>query len=121
MLTGVALPLSEIPPDLIVPHNLGPRVYARGGNLEVQFLFRHADRILPFLQDGQLRIARWGNRRGESRHLPCSGWTWQATLEGGGPDSVRRQGRISHRLPVSEDFFWPLALGNGHYPVRDDG
>ena len=59
MLTGVALPLSEIPPDLIVPHNLGPRVYARGGNLEVQFLFRHADRILPFLQDGQLRIARW--------------------------------------------------------------
>ena len=83
MLTGVALPLSEIPPDLIVPHNLGPRVYARDGKLEVQFLFRHADRILPFIQDGQLRIARWGNRRGESRHLPCSGWTWRTSVEAG--------------------------------------
>jgi hypothetical protein len=83
MLTGVALPLSEIPHDLIVPHNLGPRVHARDGKLEVQFLFRHADRVLPYLLDGQLRIARWGNRRGESRHLPCSGWTWRSTVEGG--------------------------------------
>jgi len=83
MLTGVALPLSEIPLDLIAPHNIGPRVHARDGKLEVQFLFCHVARILPFIQDGQLRIARWGNRRGESRHLPCSGWTWRSTVEAG--------------------------------------
>ena len=83
MLTGVALTLSEIPHDLIVPHNLGPRVHARDGKLEVQFLFRHAERVLPFLQDGQLRVARWGNRRGESQHLPCSGWTWRTSVEAG--------------------------------------
>ena len=65
------------------PHNLGPHVHARDGKLEVQFLFRHADRVLPFLQDGQLRVARWGNRRGESQHLPYSGWTWRTSVEGG--------------------------------------
>ena len=59
MLTGVALPLSQSLLDLIVPHNIGPRVHARDGKLELQFLFRHAERVLPFLQDGQLRIARW--------------------------------------------------------------
>ena len=34
--------------------------------------------------NGRLHIARWGNRRGESRRLPCTAWTWLATLEGGG-------------------------------------
>jgi hypothetical protein len=75
MLTGVALPLSEILLDLIVPHNIGPRVHARDGKLEVQFLFRHGDRVLPFIQDGQFRIARWGNRRGpngSSSRIPFS-------------------------------------------------
>ena len=83
MLTGIAIPLSEIPPDLIVPHNLGLRVHVRNGKLKVQFLFRHGERLLPFIQDGQLRIARWGNRRGESQHLPCSGWTWRTSVEAG--------------------------------------
>ena len=95
MLTGIALPLSEIPHDLIVPHNLGPRVHARDGKLEVQFLFRHAERVLPFLQDGQLRIARWGNRRGE--RSPALLWL-DVALDGRGRDlgSLRlRRGRHS--------------------------
>ena len=83
MLTGFALPRSEISQDLIAPHNLGPRVHERDGKLEVQFLFRHAERMLPFLQDGQFRIARWRNRRRESRHPPCAGWTWRSTVEAG--------------------------------------
>jgi hypothetical protein len=84
MLTGVALPLSEIPHDLIVPLNLGPRVHTRDGKPEAQFLFRYGERVLPFLQDDQLRIARWGTRRGESRALPMGGWTRLETFEGGG-------------------------------------
>jgi hypothetical protein len=26
---------------------------------------------------------RWGNRRRESRRLPCTGWTWLSTVEAG--------------------------------------
>jgi hypothetical protein len=30
------------------------------------------ERLLPVWRNGQLQILRWGNRRGESRHLPCT-------------------------------------------------
>jgi hypothetical protein len=84
MLTGVALALSEIPLDLIEQHGLMRFVHDRGGEREVQFLFRRAERLLPVLLDGRLALALWGNRRGECRRLPLSGWTWLSTVEAGG-------------------------------------
>ena len=39
---------------------------------------------LPVWRDGQLQIVRCGNKRGHSRELPHTGWTWQSTLEEGG-------------------------------------
>ncbi len=30
-----------------------------------------------------MQIVRWGNGGGQSRHLPPTGWTWQASIEGG--------------------------------------
>jgi hypothetical protein len=42
------------------------------------------ERVLPVWLDGQLRIVRWGNRRGQSRHLPLTAWTSLATVEAGG-------------------------------------
>ena len=84
MFSGVALALSELPADLIAQHGLQRRVCARGGEPEVQFLLRDAERVLPVWLDGQLQILRWGNRRGQSRILPCTAWTWLATLEEGG-------------------------------------
>jgi hypothetical protein len=82
MLTGVALALSELPLPLL--DSLTPRVHNRGGEAEVRFLFRCAERLLPLWLDGQLLLARWGSRRGETRALPLSGWTWQSTVEAGG-------------------------------------
>ena len=35
------------------------------------------------LHNRLLLVARWGNRRGESRRLPCTGWTWRETVEAG--------------------------------------
>lgn len=80
----MALALSEVPLELIEQHRLQRRIYARGGEQEVQFLLRDRERLLPVWLDGQLQIVRWGNRRGQSRVLPCTAWTWKATLEQGG-------------------------------------
>jgi hypothetical protein len=49
----------------------------------VRFLFRAAERLLPVWLDGQLRLARWGSRRGETAVLPLTGWTWQETVTSG--------------------------------------
>ncbi len=84
MFAGVALTLSEVPVELVEQHGLRRRVYERGGEAEVQFLLRDGERVLPVWLDGRLQVVRWGNRRGQSRVLPCTAWTWLATLEGGG-------------------------------------
>ena len=47
----------------------------------MQFLARDAERILPVMFGGELRILRWGNRRSESESLPSTLWTQLATVE----------------------------------------
>jgi hypothetical protein len=84
MFAGVALALSELPVELIERHGLGRRIHDRGGEREVQFLFADAERLLPVWRNGQLQVLHWGNRRGESRHLPCTAWTQRDTIESGG-------------------------------------
>jgi hypothetical protein len=84
MFSGVALAVSELPVELMEEHGLSRRVYERGGEQEVQFLLRDAERALPVWLDGRLQIVRWGNRRGQSKRLPCTAWTMVATLAKGG-------------------------------------
>jgi hypothetical protein len=91
MLTGIALAKSELPLEVIDTYGLSRRVCERGGEPEVQFLFEDKERVLPVWLDGRLRLLRWGTRRGESRCLPLTGWTRQATVEAGswaGAESV---------------------------------
>ena len=83
MCAGIALALSELPPELLERHNLGERQFKRGGEPEVRFLYRHPRPCLPVWRQGQLEILRWGARRGDSKELPCTGWTWQSTVEAG--------------------------------------
>jgi hypothetical protein len=83
MCTGIALAYSELPLELVERHGLGRRVHDRGGEKEVRFLFRDRDRCIPVWWEGQLHIVRWGCRRGESQFLPCTGWTWQESVEEG--------------------------------------
>jgi hypothetical protein len=49
----------------------------------VQFFYSDRHPRLPVRRDGQLHIVRWGNGRGQSRCLPSTGWTWQASIEEG--------------------------------------
>lgn len=83
MCTGIALAASALPLELIDRHRLQGRFHDRGGEREVQFLYRQRPCLLPVWHEGQLRIVRWGTRRGEGRVLPYTGWTWRATVEAG--------------------------------------
>jgi hypothetical protein len=84
MFSGISLARSELPEELIERHGLRRRVHDRGGEPELRFLTRERAPVLPVWLDGQLRVVRWGNRRGQSRRLPCTAWTWLATVEKGG-------------------------------------
>ncbi len=96
MLMAVAVSYSTLPLRLIERHRLDEKVHERGGEREVQFHFRGAA-VLPVWHEGQLRVVRWGCRRGESRFLPVGGW-------GGGRDRrdssgawARQRGLVRHQ------------------------
>jgi hypothetical protein len=85
MFAGIALPWSGLPLEMLEEPDLARRAYERGGEREVQFLFRDHTPVLPVWHEGRLRTVVWGNRRrGGSRRLPCTGWTWLSTFEAGG-------------------------------------
>jgi hypothetical protein len=83
MCTGISLGWSFIPTELKGKKSLRRRVYHRDGKREVWFLYDDREPKLPIRRDGQLQLVRWGNGRGQSRHLPRTGWTWQSTVESG--------------------------------------
>ena len=84
MCAGIALAWSSVPTELIGRHGLHRRVHERGGEPEIQFLYRDRVPRLPIWRDGRLQVARWGNGRGQSRFLPRTGWTWLETIQQGG-------------------------------------
>jgi len=69
--------------SLIERHRLDGLAHDRGGEKELQFHVAAAVPLLPVWHEGQLRIVRWGCRRGEGRALPVGGWTKLATVESG--------------------------------------
>ena len=83
MCSGIALAYSEMPVDLIERAGLASRVHDRGGEKEVRFQYRDARPILPVWHEGQLKLVRWGTRRGQSAVLPPTGYTWLASVEAG--------------------------------------
>jgi hypothetical protein len=83
MCVGIALAASEMPQELLEQPLMKARFFTRGGEPEVRFFFRDAERLLPIIHEGKLRLVRWGARRSESAVLPPTGWTWLASVEGG--------------------------------------
>ena len=120
MFSGVALAASEVPEELVERHGLGRRVYARGGEREVRFLLGDAERMLPVWLDGQLRIVRWGTRRGQSRGLPCTAWSWRATVEKGGWGQHVEPVVIPATMGLDRGVWFHVAEGVRGIVVRDD-
>jgi hypothetical protein len=80
---GIAVAGSELPTELIGRYGLERRLHRRGEQQEYRFLYRDRRACLPIWRDGQLQIVRWGNGRGQSRILPRTGWTRQASIREG--------------------------------------
>lgn len=83
MASVIALLQSGLPDELMGPH--GHRLHVRGDGVEAEwrFAFRESRPLLPVWHEGVLRLARWGNRDRRG-NLPPTGWTWLATVRGGG-------------------------------------
>jgi hypothetical protein len=60
MCVGIALAASELPLELLEQPRIQARLFARGGEPEVRFFFRDAERLLPVIHEGALRLVRWG-------------------------------------------------------------
>jgi hypothetical protein len=122
MLTAVALPWSALPLRLIEHHRLTGLAYDRGGERELQFHFAAAVPLLPIRHEGQLGVARWGCRRGESRALPVGGWTRRATVESGywsqcGAEAVD----VPAALALDGGVWYAVRQGLRGVLVRDEG
>src|ERR1043165_4952677 len=83
MCSGIAVAYSELSLAFIESHGLDKRVHDRGGEKELRFLYRDAERQLPVWHEGQLRLIRWGCRKQHSKVLPCTGWAWLSSIEEG--------------------------------------
>ncbi len=122
MLSGVTLVLSELPLELIGRHGLGRRICDRGGEREVQFLFADAECLLPVWRDGRLEILRWGNRRGESAHLPRTAWTQLDTVESGGwSERGVEPVVIPATMGLDKDIWYRVRQGIRGLLVHDEG
>jgi hypothetical protein len=121
MFSGVAVAYSVLPVELIEQHGLRRRVHDRGGEPEVQFLLSDADRLLPVCLDGRPQVVRWGNRRGQSRALPCTAWTWLATLEAGSWSALgAEEVTIPATLGFDRGIWFRIREGVRGVTVRDE-
>jgi hypothetical protein len=110
MCLGIALAGSEIPTELMGHPGLPRRAFRRGQQDEFRFLYSDRRPCLPVLSDGRLFLARWGNGRRQSRHLPRTGWTWLETVQRG---DWRDSGAIPGDIPAT------LGLERGRwYRIR---
>ena len=58
MLSGIALAVADVPLALIEQEHLAPGRVERGGEAELQFLFRDAERLLPVWHEGRLQLGQ---------------------------------------------------------------
>ena len=121
MLGGVTFPWDRRSATQLIRHGLTRRIHDRLGVLEVQFMSRDADRLLPVLLDGELLVLRWGNRKGESASLPCTLWTQLATVEAGGWAAANVvEVVIPASLALDSGIWVPVASGFRGLVVADE-
>lgn len=122
MCLAVALITDAVPTELEGSRALARRLHRRGDRPEYRFHSRDRWPKVPILRDGQFRLARWGNTRGQSRHLPRSCWTWAESLRDGmwqGSGAVRVIIPASYGLD-GRGVWYPIHVGVRGILVPDE-
>jgi hypothetical protein len=68
--TGIALPLYELPTALLDLPTVRDRVHDRHGQPEVQFHWWHEPTFLPVRLCGRIQLVRWGSKARRGTPLP---------------------------------------------------
>lgn len=82
-MTGIALPLYELPTDLLETPTVRARIHERHGHPEVQFHWWHEPAVLPVRLFGSIRLARWGSKQRTGTPLPFGGWVLEDRIRAG--------------------------------------
>jgi hypothetical protein len=99
MCMGIALPIDELPEELVRGQRRRLVLREPGGARELRFLYRDSRAVLPAWYGERLGIYPWGNRDKRSS-LPRTGWCRMEELE---------EGLWRHLRPEPVDI--PAALG----------
>lgn len=82
-MTGIALPLHELPAALLNDSEVQRRVYVRAGHEEVRFLWEPGPTLLPVRMFGSVGLIRWGSQKRHGSALPYGGWVGEDRVEAG--------------------------------------
>lgn len=83
MCFGIALPIDDVPEELVLRYPQRVAVREPGAARELRFTFRDPVAELPVWHDNRLEILAWGNRDDLRSRLPRTGWCRQESLEAG--------------------------------------
>ena len=111
MCLAIALPIDELPAELVRMHQRRIVVREPAGTREVRFLFRDPQPALPVWVDCRLLVLPWGNRAKTSR-LPRTGWCRLEDLEAG---------LWRHLQPEAVDIPATLGLEKGVWFLIPEG
>ncbi|HVK14723.1 MAG TPA: hypothetical protein VM597_38655 [Gemmataceae bacterium] len=111
-MTGIALPLYELPTALLEHPAVRARVHERHGAPEVQFHWWQSPTFLPVRWCGRIQLARWGSKARAGTPLPYGGWVAQDQIAAG-----------SFAAAAPELVVIPAVLGfdRGTWFVIDEG
>jgi hypothetical protein len=112
MLTGIALPLSDLPAALLDDPAVKAREYVREGRPEVRFDWWHEPTLLPVRWCGRVRLVRWGSKARRGTPLPYGGWVAEDRIGAG-----------VFAAAAPEEVVIPAAFGHdaGMWFVIDEG
>ena len=88
-MTGIALPLYDLPAGLLKHPVVAGRVHRRGDQEEVQFHWWHDPHVLPVRLCGQVRLLRWGSKARKGTALPFGGWVAEDHIAAGALAAAR--------------------------------
>jgi len=102
-MTGLSLPLCDLPSALHAVPEARTRLYDRHGLTEVRFLWQHGPTLLPVRWCGSVRLFCWGCQKRTGTALPYGGWVSEDRVRAGvfhAPEAVVIPAHVGYEAGV---------------------